>query len=301
MSRQPQAETHNMLVSTETRVSCCILPATVSAARRSACLTQQPRTHQGVRSAHLGERGGKARGQVRLAAGQREAARAQRGLELRDRQLRRRRVGVRFGRAVALEHLRGGRRRMQCSPTLPWRAPLPSALPDFYNWRQAANAAAHVKRLATHSDSGSCAISSLSTPPSMPRAGCLTGMRLHHVGAQAGRACAAHLGRRRGGQRLGARGGQHGRGRQRLAGGARVAGARGHAPRAHVAAAAPAARLVVDVPAALPAVTALPPCCGSGERVRRTRRTHAVPFRARHSPGRASTPVSVAARGTWGA
>jgi len=127
------------------RISCLTLPVTVSAARRSARLKQQHRTHQGVRSAYLGERGGKARGQVCLAAGQRETARAQRGLELRDRQLRRRRVGVRLGRAVALEHLRGGRRRMHCSPTLPWRAHSPSALPDFRDRRQAAGAAARAQ------------------------------------------------------------------------------------------------------------------------------------------------------------
>lgn len=58
-----------------------------------------------------------------------------------------------------------------------------------------------------------------------------------------------HLGRGRGGQGLGARGGQHGGGRQRLAGGAGVARARGHVPRADAPAAPPAARLVVNVSA----------------------------------------------------
>lgn len=56
---------------------------------------------------HLCKRGGQAGGEVRLPAGQGEAVHAQGGLQLRDGELRRRRVGLRLGRAVALEHLQG--------------------------------------------------------------------------------------------------------------------------------------------------------------------------------------------------
>lgn len=58
---------------------------------------------------YLRKRGCQARGQVRLPAGHGQAVRAQRGLELRDRELCGRRVGLRLWRAVALEHLQGVR------------------------------------------------------------------------------------------------------------------------------------------------------------------------------------------------
>ena len=55
---------------------------------------------------HLSERGSQPLGQLRLAAAQGQAARAQCGLQLRDGLLQGRRIGLRLRRAVALEHLR---------------------------------------------------------------------------------------------------------------------------------------------------------------------------------------------------
>ena len=57
------------------------------------------------RACYLSERGRQTLGQLRLAAAQRQAARAQCGLQLRDGLLQGRRIGLRLRRAVALEHL----------------------------------------------------------------------------------------------------------------------------------------------------------------------------------------------------